>query len=364
MSLAALLPAYSDMGRAAERLGASLPTALDTAARREAFRACGGFGMFGAARSLDGLALAEVWEALGHGCEDNGLTFALAAHAFAVVEPLLAHASDAVRARLVPGLLDGTRIGAHAATEAGAGSDVMGMQARAERDGEGFRLSGTKELVTNGADADVLVVFAKADEGVTGFVLERDTPGLTVGAPRPTMGLAGASLTSVYLDGCPVGPEAVLAGLGRGGDVFATAMLWERTMILAPQVGAMRRQLERGVAHARSRRQFGRPIGKNQLVAARVVALYERYVLARGLLRESAADLARGALPPARACLTKLKLSEWALETHLDAVRLHGGTGYLTEAGLEAQLRDAVGGVLYSGTSDMQRVILAAYLGL
>lgn len=379
------LPEPSETQRAAARLGGALPARLPeepgarAAAVRQAFEKCGGFGLFRATLGIaqeggepqGGAQVAELWEGLGHACENGGLLFGLGAHALAVAHPVRAHGSDALRARVLEGLLEGTRIGAHAASEAGAGSDAMAITTRAVRDtggAGGFRISGTKQFVTNGAEADVFVVLAQAEEagralGPTALVVER-RDGLTVGAPMAKMGLDGASLTSVYLDDVHVPDDAVLGGVGQGAAVFASAMLWERTLILAPQVGAMRRQVERGIAFARSRRQFGKPIGKHQLVAARVVDLYERYVLARGLVRESAEELLRGTITPARACLTKLKLSEWALETHLDAVRLHGGGAYLEETGLEAQLRDAVGGVLYSGTSDMQRVIIAAHLGL
>lgn len=343
---------------------------LEGRSLRAAFAIAGEFGLLGAHlgtdadadanTNLDGRALAEMWEGAGES-GSAGVLFSMAAHAFAVAAPIAKHAAPALRERVLPGLLAGTTIGAHAASEAEAGSDAMAMTTHAEAEGAGFRLSGSKLWVSNGADADVFIVFARTGGETTAFVVERDAPGLTVGQPMEKMGLAGASLTSLYLDGCPVAADAVL---GRGGLVFQTAMLFERTLILAPQVGAMRAQLERALRHARTRRQFGRPIGKNQLVAARVVDMYERYVLARGLLRESASALLEGEITAPLACLTKLRLSEWALEQHLDAIRIHGGTGYLEETGLPASLADGVGGVLYSGTSDLQRVIIAAHLGL
>lgn len=361
------LPEPSEIERSARRAGAAI-AGHDL---RAAFRTAAELGLFraGIARErggieASGIEIAETWEGLGHGCTDHGKLFALAAHALAVAHPIAAHAGERVAREILPRLLDGSAIGAHAASEAGAGSDAMAIEARAERDGDRWRISGTKLFVTNGREADVYLVIARAAEGPSAFVIERDREGLTIGEPIAKMGLASASLVSVYLEGCTVPDDAILAGPGRGAQVFGTAMLWERTLICAPQVGAIRRQLERGIEHARSRRQFGRAIGKNQLVAARIVELYERYVLARMLLRESAAALVAGTLSAAQACLTKLKLSEWALEAHLEALRLHGGSGYLSEAGIEAQVRDAIGGVLYSGTSDMQRVILAAHLGL
>ena len=356
------LPPRSEVQTAARAMGQH----LDEGELRDAFRLAGEFGLLGAhlpaasgGGGLEGDALAETWEGAGEGCEDAGRLFAMAAHALAVVAPLAHHGEAG--ARYLPGLIEGSLIGAHAASEAEAGSDVMSMKTRAEPDGGGFRISGEKLWVSNGAEADVFIVFARVGDEPTGFVLERGSPGLEVGAPMDKMGLAGASLTTLYLDAAPVARAQIV---GPAGAVFDTAMRYERALILAPQVGAMRRQLERAAKHARGRRQFGRPIGKNQLVAARVVDMYERYALARLLLRDSARALVAGTLSAPAACLTKLRLGEWALEQHLDAVRVHGGTGYVRETGLPASVADGVGGVLYSGTSDMMRVIIAAHLGL
>lgn len=365
------LPPVSDMQRSAAALGAS----MERLPLREALRAAGEFGLLRSflPASLDGLELpgdelADTWEGVGQGCSRGGLLFALGAHALAVVAPIAQHASEEARAAFLPGLLRGELLGAHAASEAAAGSDTMAMEARATREGSGFRVSGTKLWVTNGADADVFVVFAALEEEgarhVSAFVVPRDAPGLRVGAPMDKVGLEDASLTSLYLDEVLVEAPFVLGGVGGGSKVFGSAMRYERTLILAPALGAMRAQLERCVAHARSRKQFGRSIGKNQLVAARVVDMYQRYVSSRACLREACVELMAGTLDPARACLTKLQLSEAALAQHLDAMRTLGGTGLLLESGVPAQIQHALGGLLYSGTSDMQRVIIAAHLGL
>lgn len=365
------LPPRSDMQRSAAALGAS----MEGMPLRDALRAAGEFGLLRSflPASLGGLELAgdelaDAWEGVGQECSRGGLLFALGAHALAVVAPVAHAASEEVRAELLPKLMRGELLGAHAASEAGAGSDTMAMEARATRDASGFRISGSKLWVTNGADADVFVVFAALEEEgareVTAFLVPRTAQGLSVGAPMDKIGLEDASLTSLYLDEVLVEAPFVLGGVGGGGKVFGSAMRYERTLILAPQVGAMRTQLERSVAHARSRKQFGRSIGKNQLVAGRIVDMYQRYITARACLREACTELMAGTLDPARACLTKLHLSEAALAQHLDAMRTLGGTGLLAESGVPAQIQHALGGLLYSGTSDMQRVIIAAHLGL
>ena len=334
--MVAALPPRSEIQRASAEFG----RALGTGSLRESFAQAGDFGLLRAHLDpeLDGVALADIWEGAGE-TGPAGVLFAMAAHAFAMASPVAAHGSDEVRSSILPKLLDGTLVGAHAASEAGAGSDTMAMQTRAERDGADWRLSGSKLWVSNGADADLFVVFAQVEgEGPAAFLVEGGAAGLEIGAPMEKMGLEGSTLTSLYLDAVRVASDRMLEG---GSLVFHTAMLHERALIFAPQVGAMRAQLERSLKHARTRRQFGRPIGKNQLVAARVVDMFERYILGRGLLRDTATALAGGSLTAPMACLTKLRLSEWALEQHLDAIRIHGGSGFVRDTGLPAALAPA-----------------------
>jgi alkylation response protein AidB-like acyl-CoA dehydrogenase len=308
-------------------------------------------------------------EGLGEGCPDNGLTFALNAQLWTVQRPIARFGTDEQKQRYLPGLCNGTLLGAHALTEAEAGSDAFSLTMRAERCADGYVLNGTKCLVTLAPIADVALVFASTNPavgkwGITAFVVERSTPGVRASPTQHKMGLRTVPIGSLSFENCVVPESARLGPEGAGVSIATHSLEVERCCILASQLGAMERQLQRAIAHARSRRQFGQPIGKFQSVSNRVADMKLRIETARLLLYKVAWLVERGQPAMLEAALLKLYLSEAFVESGLDAVRIHGGSGYLTETGVERDLRDAVGGVLYAGTSDIQRNIIARLLGL
>jgi alkylation response protein AidB-like acyl-CoA dehydrogenase len=315
------------------------------------------------------VTIVAALEALGQGCADNGLVFALNAQLWGLTIPLVEHGSDQQRERYLPRLCDGSLIGAHAMTEPGSGSDAFSLRTRAERRGEDWVLTGSKTFVTNAPDAGLFLVFATTNHeagvaGLCAFLVERDTPGLSVGPPLQKMGLRSAPMSELFLDDCAVGDGQLLGRAGRGAAVFTEAMLWERGLIMAAAVGTMQRQLERCVAYAREREQFGRPIGEFQAVAHRIAGMKLRLETARLLLYRLAWLLEQGEASAMDAALTKLHLSESFVTSSLDALQVHGGYGYMTESALERDVRDALASRIYSGTSDMQRTIVARGLGL
>jgi len=178
------------------------------------------------------------------------------------------------------------------------------------------------------------------------------------------MGLRTSPMAEIRFDNCIVPASAVLGPLGAGMAIFNHSMDWERGYILASAVGAMERQLERSVAYARERIQFGRPIGKNQAVSHRLVDMKVRLESARVLLYRLGWMKTQGKTPAMESAIVKLLISEAFLSSSLDALQTHGGYGYMTEEELERDVRDAVAGRIYSGTSDIQRNIIAGYMGL
>ena len=310
-----------------------------------------------------------VMEGLGEGCPDNGLAFALNAQLWTVQRPIVRFGSDDQRRRYLPGLCNGTLLGAHALTEPDAGSDAYSLTMRAERRGDGYVLTGTKSLVTLAPIADVALVFASTNPaagkwGVSAFVVERDTPGLRVSALQHKMGLRTVPIGTLHFEECMIPEGARLGPEGAGVSISNHSLELERCCILASQLGAMERQLQRAIDYARSRRQFGQSIGKFQSVSNRVADMKLRIETARLLLYKVAWLVERGQPAMMEAALLKLYLSESFVESGLDAIRIHGGVGYLSETGVERDLRDAVGGVLYAGTSDIQRNIISRLLGL
>ncbi|MBA3806776.1 MAG: acyl-CoA dehydrogenase family protein [Solirubrobacterales bacterium] len=344
---------------------------------REDWRKCARLGLLGmpipsAYGGLDVSAttIAAALEGLGYGCPDNGLIFALNAQMWACELPIVHFGTEEQKRHWLPGLCDGSLIAAHGMTEPESGSDAFALRTLATpREGGGWLLNGSKTFVTNAPDSDVFIVFATTDRslgfaGLCAFVLERGTPGLEVGSPFSKMGLRTSHLGEVFLNDCEVPPESLLGEPGGGMAIFNTSMRWERSLILAAAVGTMRRQLERCIAYARERVQFGTPIGSFQAVSHPLAKMRLRLQTSHLMLYRIAALLDAGTATDLDAAMTKLHLSEALVKSSLDALQIHGGSGYVTESGLERDVRDALGSRIYSGTSEMQHNVIARHLGL
>jgi alkylation response protein AidB-like acyl-CoA dehydrogenase len=343
---------------------------------RENYRKCARLGVLGlpvpvdyGGKGADLVTAVAAMEGLGYGCPDTGLVFALNASLWTVTMPILAFGTEAQKRRHLPGLCDGTTFGANAASEPDAGSDIFAMRTRAERRGGRWVLNGRKTWITGGPVADLFVAFAATDAskgalGITAFLIPAGTPGLRVVREIPKMGMRTVPMGELALEDCALADDARLGREGRGAIVFNAALEWERGAILAGTLGTMRRQLERCVAHARTRRQFGKTIGKFQSVANRIVDMKVRLDTCRPLVYAFARKKARGGDATVEAAVAKLHVSECFVQNSLDAVRIFGASGYATESGLERDLRDSVGGLIYSGTNDIQRNIIAQHLRL
>jgi alkylation response protein AidB-like acyl-CoA dehydrogenase len=313
--------------------------------------------------------IAAALEGLGYGCRDNGLIFSLNAQLWACERPLIRFGSDAQKKRYLPGLADGTLIAAHAMSEPGSGSDAFALRTTAVAESDRWVLNGSKTFVTNAPEADVVVVFATTDRalgfaGLCAFIVERDAPGLSVGAPLRKMGLQSSLMSEVFLDDCEVAREALIGSAGAGMHVFNDAMLWERGLILAAAVGTMRRHLELCVAYAAERKQFGKPIGQFQAISHRIADMRLRLDTSHLMLYRFARMLDDGTATAADAALTKLQLSDSLVHSAMSALEIHGGYGYMADYPWEREVRDALASRIYSGTSDMLRNVVAHALGL
>ena len=373
-------PEQNELYENVRRFGAEqLSGSLDERERAQAFasddwKKCAGMGLLGLPVSreygglgLDRLTTARTLEALGVGCRDGGLGFSLGAHLLACCVPIELHGTPAQKERCLPKLCSGEWVGANAITESEAGSDIFSLRTRAVRDGDAYVLNGEKTFVTNAPVAGLIVVYASTRPehgflGISAFLVERDAPGLAIGKPFEKSGLATSPMSSLYLNGCRVPASQRLGPEGAGGAIFHASMAWERSCLFAFWLGTMERQLEEVVRHAKTRRQFGRPIGSNQAVSHRIADMKMRLEAARLLLYRACCDPLPGA--EMSVALAKLAVSEAFVRSSLDAVQIFGGSGVLREMGIERYLRDALPGTLYSGTSEMQREIIARALGL
>jgi hypothetical protein len=199
---------------------------------------------------------------------------------------------------------------------------------------------------------------------VTAFVVDKGTPGFTISKHIEKMGLRTSPMSELVFTDCFLPESSRLGPEGAGANIFADSMEWERSSILASHIGAMERQLETSIDYAREREQYGQSIGKFQSVANRIVDMKLRLETARMLLYKVAWLKKNGKSAVMEAAMAKLYISESFVQSGLDAIKTLGGYGYMTEFEVERDLRDAIGGVLYSGTSDIQRNIIARLLGL
>jgi alkylation response protein AidB-like acyl-CoA dehydrogenase len=315
------------------------------------------------------LATARAAEAFGRGAPDMGLVFSAMAHLFACAMPIAEHGDEELRQAMLPRLCSGEWVGANAITEEGAGSDVTRLATRAERDGDGYVLTGEKSFVSNGPLADVFVVYATSQPelgylGVSAFVIERQTPGLIIGEPFGKLGLDRCPASTLRLDRCVVPARRRLGGEGQGAAIFQAAMRWERTCLFAAYVGRIERLAELCADHARRRIQFGRPIGSNQAISHRLARLRVRLEAARLLLWRACWLLEQNQPAKAEVAMAKLAISEAAAESAMDAVRIFGGDGIRSDRDIERELRDAVPSLIFSGTSEMQLELIVRELGL
>lgn len=342
----------------------------------EAWRKCAEFGILGlpfpaAWGGGDGdiLTTIMVMEALGHGCRDNGLLFAINAHMWSAAMPLWLMGTEEQKSRYLAPMCRGEIISGNGSSEPDHGSDVFAMTTRAVRKGDTYVLNGTKTFVSNAPMADVLILYATLDPakgigGLCAFIVEKGFSGFSVGKEISKMGLRTSPMAEVILEDCQVPAANLLGTEGSGMAAFNCSMEWERACILASCIGTMQRQLEQCVAYAKTRRQFDRPIGSFQSVSNRIADMKVRVETGRLLLYKIGWLARANRRAHLEAAMAKLYVSECFVQSCLDAVQIHGGYGYMTEYEQERMLRDAVASRIYSGTNDIQRNLIARHLGL
>jgi alkylation response protein AidB-like acyl-CoA dehydrogenase len=343
---------------------------------REEWAACGELGLLGASvperyggRGHDALTVARIVEGFSRGCPDTGLVFSACAHLFACAMPVAEHADEALKQRVLPRLASGEEVAANAITEPDAGSDVFSLKSTAVRDGDRYVINGTKSYVTNGPVADRFVVYASTEPrhgylGITAFLVASDAPGLIRGEHFGKIGLTGAPVCEVRFEDCVVDAADRIGAEGSGAAIFNSSMEWERACLFAQYLGVMDRQLDEVVAFARRRRQFGKPLGRHQAIAHRAADMKLRLDAGRLLLHRACWMKAQGQECGLEVSLAKLAISEGAVRSGLDAIQVFGGQGIRTDTGVATALVDAIPSTIFSGTSEVQRDLVARALGL
>ena len=317
----------------------------------------------------DCVTAVAVLEALGYGCRDHGLVHAICTQTICGLQ-LKLFGTEEQKAQYLPSLVTGDLIFAQGMTEPDAGSDAGAIRTHAVMERDRYLLNGRKTFMSNGPIADIALVFAVTDPeartlGRTScFIVPTDSPGVTLSKPIKKMGLSTLQNGDLLLEDCEVAIAGLLGKPGGGGPLFGEAMDWERILIFATQVGKLERVLERTIKYVKARKQFGQSISRFQAVSHPIANMKIDLELARLATYKAAWLKDQGSRATLEASIAKVFVSERLKEACLTAIQLHGGYGYMAEYELERELRDSIAGTIYSGTSEINRNIIAALSGL
>lgn len=301
-----------------------------------------------------------VNEALGEGGHDGGLGLSLGAHWVIGSVPIWLHGSEELKRRWLPGLCDGSLMGAWASTEPEAGSDAGAIRTTAVRDGDDFVLNGTKIFITNGPIADVCTVLAKTDKGATAFVVDTTADGFVVGRELDKMGCRSSPTAEIHLQDCRVPASSILSVEGEAlWRVAFECFDWERTVMLAGSVGGMRATIDGAITYAKQREQFGKPIAHFQAVAHKLADMEINYQVCKNAVYKAAWLKQNGKPHMLEASIAKALLGRLSVENALEAIQIHGGYGYLRDFPAERALRDAKLTSIGGGTTEIQKLIIS-----
>ena len=289
------------------------------------------------------------------------------AHSNLCVNQLRLNGSDAQRRRYLPKLISGENVGALAMSETGAGSDVVGMRTRAIREGDRYVLNGSKMWITNGPDAEVLVVYAKTDpkagsRGITAFLIEKGMPGFSTAQKLDKLGMRGSNTCELVFEDCEVPAENVLGTVGGGVAVLMSGLDYERTVLAAGPLGIMRSCMDIVLPYVHQRQQFGRPIGTFQLMQGKLADMYTAMNASRAYVYAVARACDRGEASRKDAAGAILFAAEKATWMALEAIQALGGNGYVNEFATGRLLRDAKLYEIGAGTSEIRRMLIGREL--
>ncbi|NOR61816.1 MAG: isovaleryl-CoA dehydrogenase [Rhodobacteraceae bacterium] len=289
------------------------------------------------------------------------------AHSNLCVNQIKLNGSDAQKRKYLPGLISGEHVGALAMSEAGAGSDVVSMKLRAEKRNDRYILNGTKYWITNGPDADTLVVYAKTDpeagaRGMTAFIIEKSMTGFSTSAHFDKMGMRGSNTAELIFEDVEVPFENVLGEEGRGVNVLMSGLDYERVVLSGIGVGLMHAVLDHIMPYMHERKQFGQKIGEFQLMQGKIADIYSVMNAARAYVYAVAGSCDRGEVTRQDAAGCVLYASEKAMEIATQGVQAMGGAGYMSDSPLSRIMRDAKLMEIGAGTSEIRRMLIGREL--
>ena len=307
------------------------------------------------------IAMEEISRASG----SVGLSYG--AHSNLCVNQIFRNGTDAQKYQFLPDLISGAKVGALAMSEHSSGSDVVSMQLRAEKSGDHYVLNGSKMWITNGPDADTLVVYAKTDpaakaHGITAFIIEKGLEGFSTGPKLDKLGMRGSNTCELIFENCAVAKERVLGAENKGVGVLMSGLDFERVVLSGGPLGLMQACLDIVLPYVHDRKQFGEPIGSFQLVQAKLADMYTTLNACRAYVYAVAQACDRGQTTRKDAAGAILYSAERATQMALDAIQLLGGSGYINEYATGRLLRDAKLYEIGAGTSEIRRMLIGREL--
>jgi alkylation response protein AidB-like acyl-CoA dehydrogenase len=311
---------------------------------------------------LDVLSYVLIAEEINRACASTGVL--LCSHVSLAVDPILHHGSDAQKARFLPALARGERIGCFALSEPASGSDAAAMRTSARADGNAWVLNGTKNFITNGKIADIAIVFAQSDpsqrnKGIVAFIVEKGTPGFNIGKLEHKLGIRGSDTAQLVFQDCRVPASNVLGEAGEGFKIALSTLDGGRISIAAQAVGIARACLEDALAYATQREAFGKKIADFQAIQWMLADMATEIDAARLLTWRAAALKDAGEDHILEAAEAKLFASDVAVKAARDCVQIFGGYGYLKDFPAERHYRDAKITEIYEGTSEIMKLVIA-----
>lgn len=295
------------------------------------------------------------------------LSVILSVHTSVGTFPILAFGNEKQKENYVKKLATGQYLGAFCVTEPSSGSDAASMKTRAVKKGDYYQLNGSKMFITNGGEADTYIVFARTkegtgSEGISAFIVERDTPGFVIGKDEHKMGLNGSRTVSLMFEDARVSADNLLGQEGEGFKIAMANLDGGRIGIAAQALGIAEAALEKSILYAKERQQFGKPISTQQGIAFKLADMATSVEAAK-LLVYQAAWLKQNNLPCAKqAAMAKLLASKTAMEVSTEAIQVYGGYGYTKDYPVERYFRDAKVCEIYEGTSEIQKIVISKHL--
>lgn len=304
-------------------------------------------------------------EEISRWCASTGVI--VSAHSSLCCDPIYRFGTEEQKQKYLPDLLSGKKIGAFSLTESGAGSDAGATKTTAKLEGDKWILNGSKMFATNGKEAEVFVLLAstepdKKTRGVTGFIVDSDTPGYSIGKVEKKLGIRGSSTTEIILDNVELPKEAMLGELNRGFPLAMVTLDGGRLGIAAQALGIARASIEDAVKYAKERHQFDQPIANFQAIQWMIADMQTKYEAAWLLTWRASKMKDAGDNYSKEAAMAKLYASETAMFCANKAIQVHGGYGYTEDFDVERYYRDAKITELYEGTSEIQRLVIARSL--